>query len=109
MSASDHLGPQFKLYHGTDADLAPGDVIAPPSSKLTSGEPDKWVAWATRSLEMAHHFGAIKAYKNSGTWEHHVYEVEPQGNITTKFPDSDEPFFGAENGLKVVRKVVESP
>lgn len=96
------------LYHGTDAVLSPGDTISPPSSRSFSSEPDKWYAWGTPSLELAHHFGAIKAYKNSETWDHHVYEVVPQGQVTTKFEDSDEPFYGAEGGLKVIRKVTDS-
>lgn len=85
------------LYHGTPAVLNPGDVIH-------AGEEGQ--AFATPNLEEAHQYGAIQAYRRSNLKDntHHVYEVEPIGEVEVKYPDSDSPYYGSKEGLKVIRK-----
>ena len=65
------------------------------------------VAFATPNLEEAHHYGAVKAYHQNKSWEHSVYQVEPQGEVITKYEDSDSPYYGGTEGLKVLRKIAD--
>ena len=57
----DNVGKQFKLYHGTDARLSPGDIVRPGS-------------WGTYSKNVAGYHGA---------YVYHVESVHPQDDPTS--------------------------
>lgn len=68
MTASDHLGLQW--YHGTSADLSPGDYIEPGHTArhvYTHGEVSGQHVYAAADAGQAGFFG------------HNVYKVEPTG------------------------------
>ena len=83
MAAFDHLSPsQFRLFHGTTADLKPGDTVLP---ARTLGVARHWAsshkgteAFATEHLPTARYFASIAAMVTGGSkTPHFVYEVEP--------------------------------
>jgi hypothetical protein len=62
MTASDHLGPQF--YHGTPAELNPGDLIEPgkharsyPETPADAGKPRDHVYLTSRKAYVQEHYG----------------------------------------------------
>lgn len=71
MAASDHLGPQFALYHGTNAVLQPGDMV-------TTGHPPTWGAGRADRSE---HVYAATTPEIAGDYGNHTYRVEPTGPI----------------------------
>lgn len=82
------------LYHGTPAALSPGDTVNPGR---------EGVAFATHDLLQAHFFGGFKLPGQGA--EHNTYEVQPIGDVETKYADSDMPYYGSREGLRVVSKV----
>jgi hypothetical protein len=98
MAAEDNLSQQ--LFHGTSAELKPGDIVAP-----RHGEAH---AWATTRHDVAESYGyaATKTPKHltreeSKTWQRplfgSVYEVEPVDAEESKH--STENYKDADGGL----------
>lgn len=78
-SLTGHFDPAVPLYHGTNADLKPGDMVEPGKRKVT--EPDKkgltrngrrLNAYATTNKRVAENYSA------SGK----VYRVQPTGPVS---------------------------
>jgi hypothetical protein len=80
-----NLNPQqFTMYHGTTAELNPGDIVKPAAAigknrHWKSGKSD--VAYSTEDKSTADYFANIAAIRG-GTPR--VYEVEPLGETTTR-------------------------
>lgn len=72
MTASEHLGPQWQggqLYHGSSAELAPGDMVEPGHpANLGAGRPDR-----------SDHVYAATTADIASAYGRHTYEVEPTG------------------------------
>lgn len=97
MSASDHLGPQW--FHGTDAELNPGQLIHPASAgyaQQTGGSADH--AHMTRSTYQAGVY-ATRAHRTPGN----VYRVEPTG------PSEPDPQHTSSDDLGSVHMRSSSP
>lgn len=101
-------GIEGAFYHGTAADLAPGDLIAPGyRSNYGSGRPAGWV-YMTRLVE-----GAVLAAEiAAGDGRGRVYLVEPTGpfeddpNVTDKkFPGNPTQSYRTRTPLRVVDEV----
>lgn len=99
---------QGPFYHGTHADLAPGDRITPGyASHYGSGKPASWV-YMTRLIE-----GAVLAAEiAAGNGPARVYLVEPTGpfeddpNVTDKkFPGNPTQSYRTKAPLRVVEEV----
>jgi hypothetical protein len=83
MSASDHLGKQFRLFHGTDRNIE-GSHINPTAQPSTS-EP---TAFASDNLGVARVYG------------HNLYEVETEGAKYHR-----EGSYTNDKGFKIKRKI----
>lgn len=102
-----HPGP---FYHGTRADLAPGDLIAPGfSSNYGARKPASWVYMAG-TLEAAI-WGAELA---AGPGRERIYIVEPAGpieddpNLTDKkFPGNPTLSYRSRQPLRVTGEITE--
>lgn len=97
MSASDHLGPQFDLYHGSEHDMEVGDVVEPGGRK--SNYPESWgtsgYAWATE-----HPSEAMLHAGSRGS----VYTVEPVD--ADLVPDDREPHaWASKSGYRVTGRI----
>lgn len=68
------LGPQFRLFHGSGADLRPGDLVEPRNGKSYASED---IFWARKHASLAHHKAPYGQMSLFGT----VYEVEPMGDV----------------------------
>jgi hypothetical protein len=99
---------QGPFYHGTHADLAPGDLIAPGyPSHYGSGKRASWV-YMTRLVEGA----VLAAEAAAGDGRARVYMVEPTGpfeddpNVTDKkFPGNPTQSYRTKAPLRVVEEV----
>jgi rifampin ADP-ribosylating transferase len=104
LAADDHPRAQ-RLYHGTKADLKPGDLIAAGySSNYGAGKKAAWV-YLTATVEAAT-WGAELAV---GDGRGHIYIVEPTGpiaddpNLTDKkFPGNPTKSYRTRDPLRVV-------
>ena len=79
MAAEEHLGPQF--YHGTSAQLQPGDEITPNHlSDMASQPGDRDFVWTSTRLE---HADFVAQHRAKHGWHDsntpHVYELEGTG------------------------------
>ena len=98
------------FYHGTRADLAPGELIAPGfASNYGSGKQASWV-YFSGSMEAAI-WGAELA---QGEGRERIYLVEPVGefvddpNLTdTKFPGNPTQSYRTREPLRVTGEVAE--
>jgi hypothetical protein len=110
MSAQHNLSKkQFPehLFHGTTADLKPGDIIQPTQQVIS----EKKEAYATTEYSEAHSYARVRA-KNRNALFGSVYEVEPLENDTTlqkkQSMISDQrkkPIRTSEQGFRVKRHV----
>lgn len=109
MTASDDANPQL-FYHGTRADLKPGDLIAPGySSNYGARKQASWV-YLTGTLDAAI-WGAELA---AGDGRERIYVVEPTGpivddpNLTDKkFPGNPTLSYRSRDPLRVLEEVAE--
>ena len=107
MTSIDSKIPQ-KFYHGTRADLKPGDLIAAGyNSNFGSRKPASWV-YLTGTLEAAI-WGAELA---AGDAPQRIYVVEPTGpvfddpNLTDKkFPGNPTQSFRSREPLRIIAEV----
>ncbi|WP_025587259.1 NAD(+)--rifampin ADP-ribosyltransferase [Sphingomonas sp. UNC305MFCol5.2] len=98
------------FYHGTRADLRPGDLIGPGySSNYGSGKQASW-AYFSATLEAAT-WGAELA---QGDGRERIYEIEPTGafvddpNLTDKkFPGNPTKSYRSQAPLRVLGEVLE--
>ena len=103
------------FYHGTRADLRPGDLIGPGySSNYGSGKQASW-AYFSATLEAAI-WGAELAQGPKGNEDarERIYEVEPTGafvddpNLTDKkFPGNPTQSYRSQAPLRVLGEVLE--
>jgi Rifampin ADP-ribosyl transferase len=109
MSAQDNLSQQ--LFHGTHAELKPGQAIEPMTPEPFNGAHK--VAYATPDIQEAEGFAAHRAHQNNQEMGH-VYEVEPIGktntlNVSRLFPPyetgNNVPYVESKQGFKVKGKV----
>lgn len=77
MAASDHLGPMF---HGTKADLMPGDIIDPGSDGRAWASKEPWYA-AHRAMDKFSH--TTTPGRGTPTERPRIYTVEPLGQAHT--------------------------
>jgi len=70
MSASDHLGAQWKKFHGTNAELSEGDLVEPRVTERTRALGD------TDETPLAH---VTSHPLVAASYGKHVYEVVPTG------------------------------
>lgn len=92
MSAQDNLSEnQFRLFHGTNAELKPGDWLDPQKSKAVHEEDSEYwpVAHATDDIGHASTHGA------------HVYEV----HHSVEQEQWDPGHYVSEEGFEVKRKI----
>jgi len=109
MTASDNMTPR-RLYHGTRADLKPGDLIAAGySSNYGARKKASWV-YLTGTLDAAI-WGAELA---TGDGRERIYIVEPTGpivddpNLTDKkFPGNPTQSYRSREPLRVTGEVTE--
>ena len=109
MASADDLSSQ-RLYHGTKADLKPGDLIEPGySSNFGQRKKAAWV-YLTATLDAAT-WGAELAV---GDGPGRIYEVEPTGpieddpNLTDKkFPGNPTKSYRTRDPLRVVGEVTD--
>ena len=109
MAIVDTTRPQ-QFYHGTRADLNPGDLIIPGyRSNFGTGRPLSWV-YLTGTLDAAI-WGAELA---SGEGRERIYIVEPTGpivddpNLTDKkFPGNPTKSYRSRDPLRVVGEIME--
>ena len=109
MAASDNMIPR-QFYHGTRADLKPGDLIAAGnSSNYGAGEQASWV-YLIGTLDAAI-WGAELA---TGDGRERIYIVEPTGplvddpNLTDKkFPGNPTQSYRSREPLRVTGEVTE--
>ena len=102
--------PRETFYHGTRADLRPGDFIAVGhGSNFGTGKPRSWVYFAA-TLEAAI-WGAELAV---GAGRERIYVVEPTGpfvddpNLTDKkFPGNPTKSYRSRAPLRIVGEVLE--
>lgn len=91
-----------RLYHGTTADLNPGDIIEPRGNWINgkySTEPDDRRAYASGSPDEAREWGAKKEGKAK------VYRVAYQPDETPdRVPDTDSPRYKSRQGFKVMEQ-----
>lgn len=101
MAASDNLHPT--LFHGTDAELSPGDVIKP-----TVGHRGIPAAFASQYPTMAQNY-AQNVYEQPGqqTLFGHMYEVEPLADDTADRGGGTETI--SPTGFRVVRHASAHP
>lgn len=98
------------FYHGTRADLAPGDMLIPGgASNYAAGMQSSWIYFSA-TLDAAI-WGAELA-KGEGLGR--IYIVEPTGpwfddpNLTDKkFPGNPTRSFRSQQGLRIVRELAE--
>jgi len=109
MPFTDHTIPK-RFYHGTRADLNPGDLIEVGyNSNFGTGKPLSWV-YLTGTLDAAI-WGAELA---AGDGRERIYVVEPTGpivddpNLTdTKFPGNPTQSYRTGEPLRVTGEVTE--
>jgi hypothetical protein len=109
MTSTDHQNPR-RFYHGTRADLQPGDLIAVGRrSNFGTGKPLSWVYFSA-TLEAAI-WGAELA---AGTDRGRIYIVEPTGpfvddpNLTDKkFPGNPTQSYRSREPLRVIGEITE--
>ena len=109
MSSTGSTIPQ-RFFHGTKADLKPGDLIAVGyRSNFGTGKPMSWV-YLTGTLDAAI-WGAELA---AGDGRGRIYIVEPTGPITDdpnltdkKFPGNPTQSYRAREPLRVTGEVTE--
>jgi len=109
MASTESKIPQ-RLYHGTKADLKPGDLIAVGyASNFGTGKPLSWV-YCTGTLDAAI-WGAELA---AGSGRGRIYIVEPTGpivddpNLTDKkFPGNPTQSYRSRDPLLVIGEVTE--
>ena len=109
MTADVHPSPR-QFYHGTRADLSPGDLIAPGySSNYGARRPASWV-YLTGTLDAAI-WGAELA---AGPGRERIYIVEPTGpivddpNLTDKkFPGNPTQSYRSREPLRVTGEVTD--
>ncbi len=105
------MSPQ-QFYHGTRADLKPGDLItAGYNSNYGTGKPLSWV-YLTGTLDAAV-WGAELA---TGEGRERIYTVEPTGpifddpNLTDKkFPGNPTRSYRSREPLRITGEVAECP
>ena len=110
MSAQDNLS--YALFHGTTADLKPGDMVRPAKSigksrHWKSGKSD--VAYATEDADTAKYFAEIASIRGG---EPKVYEVEPVGETSLRNLSTSKKKYApaiiehqSTEGFKVKRKI----
>ena len=105
MSAQDNLS--HALFHGTTANLKPGDVINPTLQVIS----EKKEAYATTDYSEAHSYARTRA-KNRNALFGSVYEVEPLENDSTFEKKTSligdqrkKPIRTSERGFRVKRHV----
>ncbi len=99
--SSTQFGP---LYHGTDAELSPGDIIQPQVERW-SGKP---VAFSSRHFSMAEMYARdVHAQEGQQTMFGHVYEVEPVADDLTDREKGLETV--SPSGFRVTRHVSAHP
>jgi hypothetical protein len=109
MTSTDRRNPQ-RFYHGTRADLRPGDLIAVGHrSNFGTGKPLSWV-YFTATLDAAT-WGAELA---AGSGRGRIYIVKPTGpfvddpNLTDKkFPGNPTRSYRSRDPLRVLGEVAE--
>ncbi|MFK0165644.1 NAD(+)--rifampin ADP-ribosyltransferase [Rhizobium sp. NPDC090279] len=109
MPANDDAIPQ-RFYHGTRANLKPGDLIAVGyKSNYGTGKPLSWV-YLTGTLDAAI-WGAELA---AGDGRERIYIVEPTGSIVNdpnltdkKFPGNPTQSYRSREPLRVIGEVTE--
>ena len=109
MASSDRKFPE-RLYHGTKADLKPGDLIAVGyASNFRTEKPLSWV-YCSGTLDAAI-WGAELA---AGSGRGRIYIVEPTGpifddpNLTDKkFPGNPTQSYRSREPLRVIGEVTE--
>lgn len=88
MSAQDNLN-QVQFYHGTNAELNPGDVLTAKGAneygRAEAGSRTGHV-YATTDLEQAWTYARSRSSAADGVWHQghvgHVYQVQPTGKVT---------------------------
>jgi len=109
MPSTDSTDPR-RFYHGTRADLRPGDLIAVGyKSNFGTGKPLSWVYFSA-TLDAAI-WGAELA---SGEGRERIYIVEPTGafvddpNLTDKrFPGNPTQSYRSQDPLRVIGELTE--
>ena len=86
MAAIDDLSSQARVYHGTKADLKPGDLIEP-AHPPNFGKRDRTTTYVylTGTLDAAAWGAELALGEGPGK----IYMVEPTGPITWGRPQSD--------------------
>jgi hypothetical protein len=108
MADIDDLSSQ-RFYHGTKADLKPGDLIAPGYSS-NYGDRKAAYVYLTATLDAATWGAELAVGEGPGR----IYEVEPTGpieddpNLTNKrFPGNPTKSYRSRDSLRVTREVTE--
>lgn len=72
-------GASMALFHGTNVELQPGEVIRPGNTPVTEGlspqDPHRGLAFATESLERAASYANRASSRQGGNFR--VYRVDP--------------------------------
>ena len=89
MTASESLGEQFKLYHGSNQEfnvgdeVKPGDMVPRSVKSRQSVDPNRYSSsrWSDDFAELGHHnfVWSSSHPENTGMYGKNLYEVKPQG------------------------------
>ncbi|SHL24698.1 NAD(+)--rifampin ADP-ribosyltransferase [Hymenobacter psychrotolerans] len=100
------------LYHGTKADLKPGDLIAPGFASNYGSRKKAAYVYLTATLDAATRGAELTVGQGRGR----IYRVEPTGPIEDdptltdkKFPGNPTKSYRSRNPLRVVGEVMEWP
>jgi len=95
-----------RYYHGTKAELEPGDLIEPGKYPPTvpdpdirgdrAGEPRDWTYFSSRRQYVTEHYGP------------NVYQVEPTGDCTRDREYNNPRMLKSKAPLQVIRKVTRN-
>lgn len=100
MAASDHLGAQFSLYHGTTHAFGMGETVDPREGGEYGGSTP--LAYASSDWKLARHHA-----QKTGA-EGKVYEVAPvdsEENLQANGTGNDERNYYSAKGFRVVNQV----
>ena len=104
MAASDHLQPQ-QFYHGTDAELQPGDMITSPSSRRVAGRHatrrGDFSFFTTDALNARTYAPRTFGYDDAPGRTKYVYTVEPTGSYNRDTKHYGAPNYKSRHPLRV--------
>ena len=112
MTASDHLQPQQFFYHGTNADLKPGDYLSPRGANdygRAEGASHRSYVYATYALEQAWTYARSRVSAADGQLHEghvgNVYQVQPTGKVTSDPDGYTDASVRTKARFKVIGKV----